>query len=71
MARKTASSDTNPQNDAPTALYQVLTPFKFRGHVVKPPTFLELTAEQAKPYQDAKVLGTEAGEVPTVDGGET
>lgn len=48
-----------------TAMYEVLTPFKFRGARVIPPTWLELTDDEAKPYQDAGVLGTEPGEVPT------
>lgn len=49
------------------ALYEVLTPFKFRGFPVKPPAWIELSASGAKPYQDAGVLGTEPGELPSVD----
>lgn len=58
------SSLTAPLN---TAMYAVLTPFKFRGFIVKPPEFIELTAEGAEPYQVAGVLGTEPHEVPQVD----
>lgn len=50
---------------ASTAMFEVLTPFKFRGARVIPPAWLELTDDEAKPYQDAGVLGTEPGEVPT------
>lgn len=48
-----------------TAMFEVLTPFKFRGKRVIPPAWLELTDDEAKPYQDEGVLGTEPGEVPT------
>jgi hypothetical protein len=51
----------------PTAAWEVLSPFKFRGAVVKPPAWIELTAEEAAPYQAAGVLGTEPGEVPDTD----
>lgn len=53
-----------PKADAPTALYEVLTPFKFRDTIVKPPSWIEMTEAEAAEYQDAGVLGTEPGEVP-------
>lgn len=53
--------------ESATALYEVLTPFKFRGHPIKPPVWIELTAAEAKGYQEAHVLGTEPGEVPSVE----
>lgn len=45
---------TNPSNDL---CYPVLTPFKFRGVVVKPPAFIQLGADEASEYQEAGVLG--------------
>lgn len=58
-----AKINANPE----TALYEVLEPFKFQGAPVKPPSFLEMTAAEAQQYQEAGVLGTEPGEVPTSD----
>lgn len=49
---------------ASTALYEVLTPFKFRGVILKPPTWIELTEREALPYQEDGVLGTEPADVP-------
>lgn len=39
--------------------YPVLTPFKFRRVVVKPPAFVQMSAAEARPYQAAGVLGNE------------
>lgn len=55
-----AAIDANPE----TALFEVLTPFKFQGAVVKPPSWIEMTAAEAVEFQDAGVLGTGPGQVP-------
>lgn len=39
--------------------YAVLTPFKFRRAHVKPPAFVQMSAEEARIYQAAGVLGGE------------
>lgn len=58
---------TDAAQEQPTAIWEVLSPFKFRGSVVKPPAWIELSDEEAKLYQAAGVLGTEPGEVPDTD----
>lgn len=73
-ARKSNNKTTSPKTEAElaaTAMYEVLTPFKFRGAVVKPPVWIELTAEEAAPYHAAGVLGIEPGEVPEHSEGES
>lgn len=65
--KKTAVISAPPADPGESAIYEVLTPFKFRGLIVKPPEWIELGANEAKPYQAAGVLGTEPGEVPTDD----
>lgn len=68
MARRKVTTVPAPTADpGESAIYEVLTPFKFRGLIVKPPEWIELGATEAKPYQAAGVLGTEPGEVPTDD----
>lgn len=68
MARRKVTIVPAPTADpGELAIYEVLTPFKFRGLIVKPPEWIELGANEAKPYQAAGVLGTEPGEVPTDD----
>ena len=48
-----------PAPQAETSLYEVLQPFKFAGIVVKPPEWVEMSADDAREYQEAGVLGTE------------
>lgn len=48
--------------------YPVLTPFKFRGGIVKPPAILQLAPDQAREYQAAGVLG--GGDPPAGGTGE-
>lgn len=68
MARRKVTTVPVPAADpGESAIYEVLTPFKFRGLIVKPPEWIELGANEAKPYQAAGVLGTEPGEVPADD----
>ena len=61
-----AKQNANPE----TAMFQVLQPFWLGGAVVKPaapngaPVFVEMTPAEAEQYQDAGVLGTDAGKVP-------
>ncbi|HGM5880638.1 hypothetical protein [Stenotrophomonas forensis] len=42
-----------------SACFEVLSPFKHEGVVVKPPAWIEMGWEEAKAYQDAGVLGDE------------
>jgi len=42
-----------------SACFEVLSPFKHEGVVVKPPAWIEMTWEEAQAYQDAGVLGDE------------
>lgn len=44
-------------NTQPDLCYPVLTPFKFRGFVAKPPAFIQMSATEAREYQEAGVLG--------------
>ncbi len=47
-------------DDVPSAwFFEVLSPFKHNGAVVKPPAWIEMTWEEAQAYQDAGVLGDE------------
>jgi hypothetical protein len=39
--------------------FPVLTPFKFRGVIVKPPAFVQMERDEARPYFYAGVIGTE------------
>jgi hypothetical protein len=41
------------------ARFRVLSPFKYKGNVVKPPEWIRMGWEEARPYQDAGVLGEE------------
>jgi len=65
VVRSTAAVAANAQANPKTAMFQVLEPFWLGGAVVKPDAFVEMTAAEAQRYQDAGVLGTEPGEVPT------
>ncbi|MBH1447192.1 hypothetical protein I5U30_03745 [Stenotrophomonas maltophilia] len=42
-----------------SACFEVLSPFKHNGVVVKPPAWIQMTWEEAQDYQDAGVLGDE------------
>ena len=42
-----------------SACFEVLSPFKYDGVVVKPPAWIEMSWEEAQDYQDAGVLGDE------------
>ena len=42
-----------------SACFEVLSPFKHEGVVVKPPAWIEMTWEGAQAYQNAGVLGDE------------
>ncbi len=53
------------QAQGETAFYEVLTPFKLGGVVVKPPAFVELTADEAAQFQEAGVISDEPGEPDT------
>lgn len=39
--------------------YPVLTPFKIDGAIVKPPSVITLSEDEAREYQNAGVLGDE------------
>lgn len=57
-------ADVNSHDDdAPARVcFEVLAPFKFRGSVVKPPAWVEISEDDAAIYQAAGVLGTEPAE---------
>lgn len=51
---------TAGDDDAPsTWCFEVLSPFKHNGVVIKPPAWIEMTWDEAEDYQDAGVLGDE------------
>ncbi len=66
-----AAPDTAPAPGKPSSgsipAWEVLTPFKFKGTVIKPPAWLQLEEEEAKLYQAASVLGTVPAEVPSAE----
>lgn len=57
-------ADVNAHDDdAPARVcFEVLTPFKFRGSVLKPPAWIEMSEDDAAMCQAAGVLGTEPAE---------
>lgn len=59
------------KKNTPTAatdfFYPVLTPFKFKGTAVKPPAFVQMSADEAEPYLAAQVIGKESVLPPEVD----
>lgn len=55
-----AAASTAGNDDVPnTWCFEVLSPFKHNGVVVKPPAWIEMTWDEAEDYQDAGVLGDE------------
>jgi len=51
---------TAGDDDAPsTWCFEVLSPFKHNGVVIKPPAWIEMTWDEAEDYQEAGVLGDE------------
>ncbi|ASK91055.1 hypothetical protein Xtri_02810 [Xanthomonas campestris pv. trichodesmae] len=62
------TADITEQTPEARWFYEVLTPFKFRGVIAKPPAWIELSDDEAEPYQLADVLGTEPSELPIVEG---
>lgn len=72
VVRSQAATAAATQKAPETALYQVLEPFWLNNATVKPthdgaPVWIEMTEAEAAPYQEAGVLGTEPGEVPTTN----
>ncbi len=62
-AADTAAGVNSHDDDAPARVcFEVLTPFKFKGHPVKPPAWVEISEDDAAIYQAAGVLGTEPAE---------
>ncbi|QGL88289.1 hypothetical protein FEO91_08230 [Stenotrophomonas maltophilia] len=58
-----AAGVNSHDDDAPARVcFEVLTPFKFKGHPVKPPAWIEISEDDAAIYQAAGVLGTEPAE---------
>lgn len=58
-----ATGMNSHDDDAPARVcFEVLTPFKFKGHPVKPPAWIEISEDDAAIYQDAGVLGSEPAE---------
>jgi len=66
---KTPSGTGEPP--APSFMFEVLEPFKFRGAFVKPPAWIELTAAEATPLQALQLLATEPGIVPAQTDNDT
>lgn len=70
VVRSRKTTQARIEEATETSMFQVFEPFKYQGVVIKPtdaegnPVFIEMTAAEAEQYQDAGVLGTEAGEVP-------
>lgn len=58
---------TEAAQEQPTALWEVLAPFKFNGTVIKPPSWIALSADDAALYQAHGVLGAEPGELPDTE----
>ncbi|KOQ71555.1 hypothetical protein JY409_03445 [Stenotrophomonas maltophilia] len=55
------ASSTTSDDDAPSIWwFEVLSPFKHNGVVVKPPAWVPMTWDEAEDYQNAGVLGDEA-----------
>lgn len=54
-----ATSTAGDQDVPNTWCFEVLSPFKHNGVVVKPPAWIEMTWEEAEDYQDAGLLGDE------------
>lgn len=58
-----AAGVNSHDDDAPARVcFEVLTPFKFKGHPVKPPAWIEISEDDAAIYQAAGVLGSEPAE---------
>ncbi len=59
-AAAAAATSNSSDGEAPnTWCFEVLSPFKHNGVVVKPPAWIEMTWEEAEDYQDAGLLGDE------------
>lgn len=52
----------------PDLFYQTLTPFKFHGCVIKPPACVQMSADEARPYQAAGVVSDEGEEFDLPEG---
>lgn len=61
------TSEKPPIIEDETSLFEILTPTVIRNTTVKPPGWIEMTDAEAKPYQDAGVLGTERCVPPSQD----
>ena len=70
VVRSPAVTQAQQQAHPETALYQVLEPFWLNGATVKPtdrdgaPVFIEMSAAEAREYQEAGVLGDEPADLP-------
>lgn len=54
------ATSTDENDDASNSwCFEVLSPFKHNGVVVKPPAWIQMTWDEAEDYQDAGVLGDE------------
>ncbi|WP_374607116.1 hypothetical protein [Thermomonas sp.] len=70
VVRSASAVQAQIQSAPETSLYQVLQPFWLNGATVKPtgpdgaPVWIEMSAAEAREYQEAGVLGDEPAEVP-------
>lgn len=46
-------------NPAEVLIYPIIEPFKLRREVVKPPGFVQLSREEARPFIEVGVIGAE------------
>ncbi|HIE5971646.1 TPA: hypothetical protein ACXN3R_003651 [Stenotrophomonas maltophilia] len=55
-----STASTAGEDGAPsTWCFEVLSPFKYDGVIIKPPAWIEMTWDEAEDYQEAGVLGDE------------
>jgi hypothetical protein len=59
--------DNNTPTTGTDLCYPVLTPFKFKGNIVKPPALVQMSADEAAPYLAAQVIGEDAAFPPEHD----
>jgi hypothetical protein len=59
--------DNNTPTTGTDLCYPALTPFKFKGNIVKPPAFVQMSADEAAPYLAAQVIGEDAALPPEHD----
>ena len=59
--------DNNTPTTGTDLCYPVLTPIKFKGNIVKPPAFVQMSADEAAPYLAEQLIGVDAALLPEHD----